>query len=414
MASNLLSDLAIRNAKAGDKVQSLRDGDGLFLIIHPNGSKYFQLRATLYGKQKRVQLGIYPDMGLADARDKAMAARKLVADGIDPVQDKRKQKAAQSAAAAATFKSVTDEWLKIKQRTLAPTSYRKITQSFNANIFPRFGSYPIRDVDARTVREAMQVMEKREALELMGKCRAWIREVFDFALGEGLIEHNPIPVKDLVLQKHKGESHPTFKNRKDAGLFLRNLQEYPGRIETRLAIWLQLLIATRPGELRLAEWSEFDLDKALWTVPMVRMKARKHMTEPFVVTLSKQAIKALHELKEITGHSELLFPSLTSSKKPISDMTIAKALRSIWTAYRIVPHGFRHFFSTEANEHGHFRPDVIEAALSHKDSNAIRAVYNKATYIKERRELAQWWADELEAMRDGGRVIPFQSNTVAS
>jgi integrase len=211
------------------------------------------------------------------------------------------------------------------------------------------------------------------------------------------------------LKKHTGKSHPTLKNRQDAGTFLRNLQEYPGRIETRLAIWLQMLIATRPGELRLAEWPEFDLDKALWTIPIERMKNRKYMTEPYIVTLSQQALKALEELREITGHSILLFPSLTNSKKPLSDMTIAKALRSIWTEYRIVPHGFRHFFSTEANEHGHYRADVIEAALAHKDSNAIRAVYNKATYIKERRELAQWWADELDAMRDGGKVLPFKS-----
>jgi integrase len=171
----------------------------------------------------------------------------------------------------------------------------------------------------------------------------------------------------------------------------------------------QMLIATRPGELRLAEWQEFDLVNELWTIPMERMKTRKHMTEPHVVTLSRQAVKALEELKEITGYSKFLFPSLTSSTKPISDMTLAKALRAIWPEYRVVPHGFRHFFSTMTNEHGRFRPDVIEAALVHKDGNAIRAVYNRATYIKERLELAQWWADELEAMRDGGKVVPFKS-----
>ena len=412
MAAELLTDIQVRNAKPTDKPRKLGDGNGLTLLVHPNGSKYWQQRYTLHGKEKTLQLGVYPDIGLADAREASKVARKRVAEGIDPVLEKRRQAAARAADAAATFGAVTTIWLEIKQRTLAKSSYQKITQTFRANVFPRLGQIPIKDIDALLVRETMQAMEKRGALELMEKCRAWIREVFDFALGEGMIEHNPIPQKDLLLQKHKGGSHPTLKNRQDGGKFLRNLQDYPGRIETRLAIWLQMLIATRPGELRLAEWTEFDFDKRIWTVPMERMKSRKQMTEPFVAPLSRQSMKALKELREITGYSKLLFPSLTNSTKPISDMTIAKALRSIWPEYRIVPHGFRHFFSTEANEHGHFRPDVIEAALSHKDGNSIRATYNRATYIKERRELAQWWADEMEAMREGSKVFPFKEGTV--
>jgi integrase len=409
MAAELLSDIEVRNAKPSDKPRKLGDGKGLTLLLHPNGSKYWQQRYTLYGKEKTFQLGIYPDMGLADAREASRAARKLVSDGIDPVQNSRIQKLTNAINAATTFEVVSAVWLKIKQRILAPSSYKKITQTFRANVYPRLGQIAIKEINAVLVREAMQVMEKRGALELMEKCRAWIREVLDFALGEGMIEHNPIPAKDLVLQKHIGESHPTLKNRQDAGMFLRNLQEYPGRIETRLALWLQVLIATRPGELRLAEWIEFDFDKAIWTVPMGRMKNRKHMTEAFIVTLSKQAVVALKELHTYTGYSNLLFPSITDNSKPISDMTIAKALRSIWPNYRIVPHGFRHFFSTEANEHGGFRPDVIEAALAHKDGNAIRAIYNRATYIKERRELAQWWADDLEAMRGSSKTSSIKN-----
>ena len=405
MASNLLSDISIRNKATGHKPQALRDGGGLYVIIHPNGSKYFQLRTTLHGKEKRVQLGIYPDMSLLEARKAAMAVRKLVADGVDPIQEKRKKTAEKVADAATTFRSVAEQWLVIKQRDLAPSSYRKITQTFSANIYPRFGIFPIKEINAQTVRDAMQVMEKRGALELMEKCRAWIKEVFDFALGEGMIRHNPIPKKDVVLKKHRSERHPRLKSREDAGNFLRTLLEYNGRTETRLAIWLHMLMATRPSELRLSKWVEFDLENGLWTIPLDRMKNRQHLTEPHVVTLSKQAVTALKELHSLTSYSPLLFPSLLDLNKPISDMTISKALRSIWPAYRIVPHGFRHFFSTMANENGKFRPDVIEAALAHKDANAIRAVYNRATYINERRELAQWWADELEAMRDGAKVV---------
>jgi integrase len=411
MAAELLSDVKVRNAKPMDKPRKLNDGNGLIVLIHPNGSKYWQQRYTFHGKQKTLQLGVYPDMKLVDARAASTAARKLVADNIDPVQERRRVATVKALEAASTFQSVTAIWMDIKQRTLAPSSYRKITQTFRANVIPRLGSIPIKEIDALLVRNALQAMERRGALELMEKCRAWMREVFDFALSEGMIEHNPILPKDLRLRKHMGKSHPTFMNRQDAGKFLRNLLEYPGRIETRLAIWLQLLTATRPGELRLAEWAEFDLNKGIWTVPIERMKTRKHMSEAYAVTLSRQAVDALTDLQEVTGYSRLLFPSLTNSTKPISDMTVSKAMRSIWTEYRIVPHGFRHFFSTEANEHGHFRADVIEAALSHKDTNTIRATYNRATYLNERRELAQWWADELEAIRDGGKVLPFEKGS---
>lgn len=412
MAAELLSDVEIRNTKPTDKPRKLSDGNGLILLVHPNGSKYFQLRFTLHGKEKMLQLGSYPNMGLADAREAAKAARQLVASGIDPVQNKRIENAKKAASAATTFQSVAEQWLAIKQPDLAPTSHRKIIQTFNVNVYPRFGSLPISDIRALTVRDAMQAMEQRGALQLMEKCRSWIRNVFAFALAEEMIKHNPIPEKDLLLKKHRGESHPRLKNREDAGQFLRNLFEYSGRAETRLAIWLQLLAATRPSELRLAEWVEFDLDKGLWTIPLDRMKSRKHMTEPHVVTLSLQAMAALKELHSLTSYSNLLFPSLISSAKPISDMTLSKALRTIWPNYRIVPHGFRHFFSTMANEHGQFRPDVIEAALAHKDANAIRSVYNRATYIDERRKLAQWWGDELEAMRAGGKVLTFKKGKV--
>lgn len=405
MPAELLSDTEIRSAKAGDKPRKLRDGNGLNLLIHPNGSKYFQLRYTLHGKEKTLQLGVYPVMGLAEARIAAKAARQLVANNVDPVLNKRVQAAKHAASTANTFQSVAEQWLNIKRRTLAPSTLKKIEETFRANVYPRFSGVAIKDVSPLAVRHAMQVMERRGALELMGKCRAWIRAVFDFALSEELIQQNPVPENDLVLEKHKGESHPSLKSREDVAQFLRNLFEYPGRAETRLAIWLQILVATRPSELRLAEWAEFDLDRVLWTVPVERMKNRKHMKEPYVITLSRQAVAALKELYEFTSYSKLLFPSLVDSKKPISDMTLSKALRTIWPNYRIVPHGFRHLFSTMANEHGQFRHDVIEAALAHKDGNAIRATYNRATYIRERRELAQWWADELEGMRTGANVL---------
>lgn len=406
MASDLLTDVTIRNAKPGVKPRKLGDGNGLTLLVHPNGSKYWQQRYTLHGKEKTLQLGIYPDMGLADARARASEARKLVADGIDPVQEKRRQFETLAAESQSTFRVVAEEWLAVKSKL--SDSYRdKIVSTFTANIYPRIGDLPVKEITPPLLLATLKKMEARGALELMSKCRAWLRQVFDYAKASGkVVGDNPATCLVSVLKLANSEGYPTFNNRKDAGSFIRRLTDYHGQPETRLAIWLLLLTAKRPSELREATWAEFDLDKAEWTIPKERMKTR----QPHTVTLSRQAVAALRELHQLTGYRPLLFPGREPSK-PVSEMTFAKALRTLWPEYRIVPHGFRHFFSTMANEHGQHRHDVIEAALAHRDKDAIRATYNRATYIEERRKLSQWWADELEAMRDGGKVLKLKKRT---
>lgn len=404
MVAELLSDIAIRNAKAAGKPRKLRDGNGLNLLVHPNGSKYFQLRYTLHGKEKTLQLGTYPDMSLSIARQVAKAARNLVAEGIDPVQEKRRQSESQAIEAETTFRSVAIEWLDMKDKI--SDSYReKIIATFEGNVYPRIGGLPVKEITSPLLLATLRKMEARGALELMSKCRAWLRQVFDYAKATGKLKSdNPASCLVDVLKKPEGESYPTFKSRNDAGEFVRRLTDYHGRPETRLAIWLLLLTAKRPSELRAAHWSEFDLDKAEWTIPKERMKTR----QPHTVTLSRQAMASLKELLQLTGYQKFLFPG-NDPKKPISEATLTKAFKLLWPEYRIVPHGCRHFFSTMANEHGHFRHDVIEAALAHKDRDAIRATYNRATYIEERRKLSQWWAEELETMREGSKVIPFKA-----
>lgn len=403
MASELLTDVTIRNAKPGDKPRKLGDGNGLTLLVHPNGSKYWQQRYTLHGKEKTLQLGVYPDMSLSEARAAAKDARRLVANGTDPVQEKRRQSEARAIEAETTFRSVADDWLGIKDAI--SDSYReKIVATFTANIYPRIGNLPVSEITPPLLLATLKHMEARGALELMSKCRAWLRQVFDYAKATGKLKSdNPASCLVDVLKKPQGEGYPTFKTRTDAGEFMRRLTDYQGRPETRLAIWLLMLTAKRPSELRAASWTEFDLDKADWTIPKERMKTR----QPHTVTLSRQAVAALKELHPLTSYTGFLFPGNDPSK-PISETTLTKAFKLLWPEYRTVPHGCRHFFSTMANEHGQFRHDVIEAALAHKDRDAIRATYNRATYIKERRELAQWWADDLEAMRDGGKVLAMK------
>mgnify|MGYP000277031217 CR=1 FL=1 len=405
MAAELLTDVVILNKKPGAKACTLRDGNGLFVLVHPNGSKYFQLRTTLHGKAKLIQLGTYPDMTLAEARGKAREQRRLIAEGIDPVQEKRKAFAVLAADADNTFCAVAGEWLELKTGEISASYREKIESTFKANIYPRIGNDPINEITSPRLLATLRVMEARGALELMGKCRAWLRQVFDYAKATGKLRgDNPASCLLGVLKKADGEGYPTFNNRTDAGEFLRRLTEYNGRPGTRLAVWLLMLTAKRPSELRAAQWAEFDLEKAEWTIPKERMKTR----QPHTVTLSRQAVAALKELQQLTGYPTLLFQG-NDPTRPISEMTLTKALRLLWPEYRIVPHGCRHFFSTMTNEHGQFRHDVIEAALAHKDRDAIRATYNRATYIEERRALAQWWADELESMRDGAKVIALRS-----
>ena len=411
LSADLLDDLTIKAAKPKEKQYTLRDGNGLFLLVHPNGSKYFQLRTTLHGKSKLIQIGTYPESSLSEAREQSREKRKQVkVEHIDPILEARLVKQNKSKDADNTFKKIAEEWLTVKQLTLAPSTHLKIKQTFNANVYGVIGKYPISEIDNMHVRKCLQIMQKRGALELMDKLRGWIRNVFDFALSDKLISENPIPLKDERLLKHVSEKYPRLQSTQDAGKLLRSIVDYAGSFEVATCVYLQLHFAQRPSELRCAKWTDFDLDKALWTLPLEQSKSRKYMTKPHTIMLSRQAVVALSELKANAGSSEFLFAARLASR-PVSEATIRKAFRILFTDYHIVPHGCRHFFSTQANESGLFRRDVIESFLAHSDKDKIREIYNEATYDKERRELAQWWSDQLDIMRDGAIVLPFKQAT---
>lgn len=408
LGSNLLDDLTIKAAKPTDKPNPLRDGNGLWLLVHDNGSKYFQLRTTLHGKRKLIQLGTYPKLSLSAAREMAREKLKLVKDEhIDPVLLKKKEKEGKAIDADNTFKRVAEDWLTIKNRKLTKSTIKKIQQTFNANVYGMLGKYPIRDIDHIMVRNCLLVMQKRGALELMRQTRKWISAVFNFALGDKLISENPMPQIDERLESPISKGYPHLKNMQDAGVLLRNLAIYRGSFEVATCVYLTLHFAQRPSELRAAKWSEFDLESGVWTLPLERSKSKKHMIREHTIMLSRQAVIALKELKIYTGHSEHLFPSRVT-KKELSEATIRKCFRNVFPDYHVVPHGCRHFFSTQANESGLFRADAIETFISHKDKDAIRKTYNQATYDAERRKIAQWWSDQLDIARDGAKVLSFK------
>ena len=416
MASCLLDDLTIRAQKPTSKAYTLRDGNGLFLLVHPNGSKYFQLRTTLHGKEKLVRLGVYPNISLSEARAKCLEAIKLIQVNVDPVLEKKIAKTKAKESSEATFRSIAKEWLDEKEKTLAKSTHLKIQQTFNANVYSRIGDFPIGKIDNLMVRALLMVMQKRDALELMGKTRGWIRSVFDFALSDHLISENPIPLIDLRLANHIGGKFPHLKSASDAGKLLRNLIEYQGTFEVQTRVTLMLHFSQRPSELRESKWEEFDLQRGIWTIPLERSKPRKTMTEPHTVMLSKQVLAILKELQQYSGNGEYLFPARITGK-PVSEATIRKAFRVCFSDYRIVPHGCRHFFSTHANDaskinrHLSFDKDVIESFLGHADTNKTRDTYNEAAYNESRRQLAQWWSNQLDVMRDGGKVLIFDNKS---
>jgi integrase len=402
MAAELLDDKKISSAKPTGKQFTLKDGNGLFVLVHPNGSKYFRLRATINGKPKLIQLGVYDVMTLAKAREVARDKKVQIAEGLDPVIQKKIDKANSKLAANATLEVVYDDWLADKKH-ISPSYHKKISATFKANVIPRLGAIPINLITPPLIKSTLKVMEARGSITIAKKTKAWLKEIFDHATEAGLrVGDNPATVVK-VKTPHQKESYPSLRSRADAGEFMRRLIEYGGRQETIIAIQLLMLMGVRPGELRLAQWDEFNFDDATWAIPKERMKMRKS----HVVMLSKQVLTLLKQLKALTGYQRYVLPDLIGSK-PISDMTFSMALQRVWIDYRIVAHGFRHFFSTQANESRLFHKDVIESALAHGDENKIRGTYNLAEYRTERAKLAQWWADELDLMRDGAKVLPFK------
>lgn len=418
LKSYLLDDQTIKAAKYGEVEKNpMRDGNGLFLLLHENGSKYFQLRTTIHGKRKLIQLGSYPKLSLKDARTSASEMLEMIKkENKDPVLERKKEKQKKAIDNDNSFKRIAEDWLSLKSRKLTKSSHKKIQQTFNANVYGVIGKYPIKDINNVMVRDCLLIMQKRGALELMRQTREWLKSVFDYAFGEGFIPFNPIIKTDIHLESPEIKGYPQLKSLADAGVLLRNLEKYRGSFEVATCVYLQLHFAQRPTELRAAKWSEFDLENAVWTLPLARSKTQKHMTAEHTIMLSAQAIAALRELQAYTGHREHLFASRYNDKE-ISEATVRKCFRNVFTDYHIVPHGCRHFFSTQANEACKknrmigFDADVIEKALSHKageDKDSIRSIYNNAEYKDPRRVLAQWWSDQLDIARDGAKILPMK------
>lgn len=389
----MLTDTKIRNAKPREKPYKMGDADGLYLLVSPGGSYGWRFKYRFNGKEKLLSMGVYPAVSLRDARERRDAARTLLTKKIDPSQER----AAARAAQAVTFRAVATEWL--GKQTWAAKTRQKADWTFKDLIFPDLGDRPLSDIDAPEILSCLRRIEARGKHETAHRTRQRISQVFEYAIVTGRAKFDPTP-RGRVLTPLKVTNRAAITDPQQVGALLRALDDYAGEVTTATALRLAPLVFLRPGELRNARWDEFDLDGStdvgpLWRIPKERMK----MTREHIVPLSRQAVAIVRDLHALTGRSRLVFPGLRSRDRPISDNTLNAALRRLgYSSEEMTAHGFRAMASTLLNERG-FPPDVIELQLAHQERNKVRAAYNRAQRLDERRQMMQAWADYLDQLK---------------
>lgn len=398
-----LTAVEVRQAKPAvtGKSRILPDGGGLRLLIHPNGSKYWQFRITRDGDETSLQLGRYPEVDLATARDLADDLRRKANAGLDLVVERKLDKLNKTAESAITFKAVAEELLSIKKRNgISDSYYKKIEGALRANLYSSLGDIPIGRIEPALMKSELKPIEARGSLDMLRFVLQIAGEVFDLAKADGRFKgDNPaLALRKNVFSKHKKGNMKALCWDEMPG-FLHRLDGFYGEFATACCIRLMLWAATRPGEARNARWEEFDFGKNCWTIPAERMKLRQEHRIP----LPLQAITMLKELKLLTGGKEYLFPSKRGSKATvISDVAILKAIRRTVGHDQVDAHGFRAVFRTHAGESLRWDEPVLEAALAHGKRNAIVGAYDRATHYEERKKLMQWYADELDRLKKGG------------
>ncbi|MBG3013100.1 tyrosine-type recombinase/integrase [Proteus mirabilis] len=380
-----LTDIQIRKANPKEKPYTLNDGNGLSLLVEPNGSKGWRFRYRFAGKPKMISLGVYGQVTLAEARKKRDEAKKQLAENINPSDARKSEKIALRYATENTFYAVAMEWHSSKCSTWSDGYASEILRCFENDIFPYIGKRPIDQIAPLELLAVLQKIEKRGALEQANKIRRRCGEVFRYAVITGRVKYNPAP--DLVGAMNKPETkHFPFLREDEIPDFVKALNNYQGSKITKYATQLLMLTGVRTVELRLAEWSEFDFDNAIWEIPKERMKKRR----AHLVPLSPQAIEILGKLQVITGNYPILFPGRNDARKPISEASINKVIAKIGYKGRLTGHGFRHMMSTILHEKG-FNSAWIELQLAHVDKNSIRGIYNHALYLDGRTKMMKWY-----------------------
>ncbi|EPL8095023.1 tyrosine-type recombinase/integrase [Morganella morganii] len=400
-----LTDVKVRTAKPADKGYKLTDGEGMHLYVHSNGSKYWRLQYRFDGKQKTLALGVYPEISLADARQRRDEAKRQIANNIDPSEQKKLEKVERKSAVNNTFQAVTLEWHEYKKPNWSKGYAEDLMESFENDIFPDLGKRPIAEIKPLEVLSTLRKLEKRGVLDKLRKIRQACNQVFRYAIVTGKAEYNPASELASALTPPKAQHYPHLLAN-ELPEFLNALNHYSGSPITRLATKILMLTGVRTIELRLAEWGEFDFERCIWEIPKERMKMRR----PHLVPLSTQVITALREVQILTGRYKLVFPGRNDITKPMSEASVNQVLKRIGYHGKATGHGFRHTMSTILHEKG-FNTAWIELQLAHVDKNTIRGTYNHAQYLENRREMIQWYADyidELEGSLDNVVNVNFK------
>ena len=410
-----LTDTAIRKAKPESKPRRLFDGGGLYLEIAPNGGKWWRLKYRHAGKEKRLSLGTYPETDLKAARAKRDEARKLIAAGLDPSAERKAGTLRARSAGANTFESVALQWLELKQHDWTEKNAIKERGRLVNHVFPWIGKLPIAEVGTVEIRSILDRIVKGRNIDTAHRVRMTMSCVFRYAIAHERAERDPAAALADYLPAHRKKHFAHITDPTLLGELLRAIDGFSGQYATTCALKLAPMLFLRPGELRQGEWSEVDLDKALWAVPARRMKLNKASkldpsSPPHLVPLSRQAVAVLRDLHALTGNGKLLFPGARHRDVPMSDATMNAALKRMgFDVDTIQPHGFRHTASTALNEMG-FPPEAIERQLSHRE-RGIAGVYNKAKHMPERVKLMQAWADYLDTLKNGGNVLPIRKKS---
>jgi integrase len=403
-----LTALDVKQAKPTDKPRKLADGGGLYLLVNPNGSKWWRWAYRFGGKEKTLSMGIYPETSLAEAREKHANARKLLAGGIDPSaerQDAKRRAAETQQAAVDTFEAVTRVWLEQVRPGLAEVTMSKNVWIFETFLFPEIGHLPLAAVSPRVLLDVLRKIEKDGKAETARRAKIKAGQVFRWAILEGMTETDPTGALRGAIKRVKHKHHAAITDPAKIGQLLRDIADFSGQPITHAALRLAPLVFVRPGELRAAEWPEFDLDGGMWRIPGERMK----MKQPHLVPLSSQAVAVLRELFALTGNGRYVFPSLRGASRHMSENTINLALRSLgYDGDTMTGHGFRAMASSRLNELG-WNADAIERQLAHAESNEVRAAYSHgAKYLEERQRMMQAWANYLDGLREGGNVVAIR------
>jgi len=383
-----LSEISVRSAKGRDKPYKLSDGGGLYVLINPNSSKYWRLKYRIHGKEKTLSLGVYPGVSMAEARIEGNKAKKLLREGVDPVNRRRQEK---HSKIANSFRNIAEEWL-IKQRgSWTKEHAARVMRTLERDVYPIIGDMPIQDIQTLDCLSVIRIVEERGALDVASRVKQRIASVFRYAIQTARCQFNPADQLQGVIKTRKVK-HMAALGAEALPAFFDKLESYQGHHITKLALKFLIHTFVRPGELRGARWDEININKKEWRIPAMRMK----MSEEHIVPLSEQAIVILKEIKLITGNFELVFPSVRNNRKVMSENTLTFAIRKR-LGFDATAHGFRSTASTILNETG-FRPDVIERQLAHTERNKVRAAYNRSLYLPERREMMDWWGGYLEGL----------------